>query len=56
MMSSINYKETLFNQAYLTPIRGEPTFEMIHKLLKDIKQTPIPSTPILEEEHMATSD
>ena len=37
MMSSVNYKDTLFNQANLTPIRGEPTFEMIHKLRKEIK-------------------
>ena len=37
MTRSINYKDTLFEQAKLTPIRGEATFEIIHKLRKKIK-------------------
>ena len=37
MTSNINYKYTLFEQANLTPIRGEPTFEMFHKLWTEIK-------------------
>ena len=32
MASSINYKDTIFNQANLTPIHDEPTFKTIHKL------------------------
>ena len=30
--NSINYKDTLFEQANLTPIHGEPTFKIIHKI------------------------
>ena len=37
MASSINYKDTLFEQARLTPIRGEPTFKTIHKIRNKIK-------------------
>ena len=36
MSSKINYKDTLFERANLTPIRGEPTFEMLHKLRNEI--------------------
>ena len=32
MTSYINYKDTLFEQANLTPICGKPTFETLHKL------------------------
>ena len=32
MTSTINYKDTLFGRANLTPIHGKPTFEMLHKL------------------------
>ena len=32
MKSSINYKDTLFKLANLTPIRGKPTFETLHKI------------------------
>ena len=32
MASTINYKETLFKQASLTPIRVELIFETLHKL------------------------
>ena len=35
--SSINYRETLFEGANLTTIRGKPTFETLHKLPKQIK-------------------
>ena len=37
MKSNINQKGNISKQAKLTPIRGEITFEMIHKLLNDIK-------------------
>ena len=37
MMRNINYKDTLFEQANLTPIRGEPTFKTLHKLWNKIK-------------------
>ena len=37
MTRIINYKDTLFERANLTPIRGEPTFETIHKLWNEIK-------------------
>ena len=32
MTSNINYKDTPFKQANLTPIRGEPTFETLYNL------------------------
>ena len=34
MEISINYKDPLLYQANLTPIRGAPTFEILHKLRK----------------------
>ena len=34
---NINYKDTLFDRSNLTPIRGGPTFETIHKLQNYIK-------------------
>ena len=37
MKSNINYKDTLFKRSNLTPIRGKPTFEKIHKLRNEIK-------------------
>ena len=37
MTSNINYNYTLFEQSNLTPIRGEPTFETLHKLWNEIK-------------------
>ena len=37
MTSSINYKDTPFERANLTPIRGRPTFETLHKLQNKIK-------------------
>ena len=37
MQISINYGETLFEQANLTPIRGEITFKTLHKLQNNIK-------------------
>ena len=37
MMRNIDLKDTLFDRANLTPIRGEPTFETIHKLWNEIK-------------------
>ena len=37
MASSINYKDTLFEQTNLTTIRGKPIFETLHKLWNDIK-------------------
>ena len=37
MTRNINYKDTLFNQANHTSIRGKPTFETLHKLRNEIK-------------------
>ena len=37
MTSNINYKDTLFEQASLTHIRGEPTFETLHNIWNDIE-------------------
>ena len=37
MRSNINYKDTLFEQDNLTPIRGEPTSKTLHKLWNKIK-------------------
>ena len=37
MASSINYKDTIFDQSNLTPVHGEPTFKTIHKLQNKIK-------------------
>ena len=37
MESSINYKETLFELSKLNPIRGKPTFKMLHNLQNKIK-------------------
>ena len=37
MTSNINYKDTLFKQSNLAPIRGEPTFETLHNLWNEIK-------------------
>ena len=33
----ISYKETLFEQAKITPIRGEPNLKTLHKLQNEIK-------------------
>ena len=37
MKRNINYKDTLFERANLTPIYGEPTSETLHKLRNEIK-------------------
>ena len=37
MTSFIDYKDTLFDQANLTPIYGKLTFETLHKLQNKIK-------------------
>ena len=37
MKRNINYKDTLFERANLTPIYGEPTFKTLHKLRNEIK-------------------
>ena len=37
MTISINYKDTLFEKANLTPISGKPTFKMLHNLQNEIK-------------------
>ena len=37
-MSSINYKDSLFEQSNLTPICGEPTSEILHKIWNDIRE------------------
>ena len=37
MPRSIHYKDTLFEQANTTPIRGKPTFETLHKLQNEVK-------------------
>ena len=37
MTCIINYKETIFERANLTPICVKPTFEALHKLWKVIK-------------------
>ena len=37
MTRNINYKDTLFERANLTLIRGEPTFKTLHKLQNEIK-------------------
>ena len=36
--SNINYKDTFFERANLTPIRGEPTFEALHNIWNEIKE------------------
>ena len=36
MTDSIIYKDTIFNQANIAPIHGEPTIKTIHKLRNDI--------------------
>ena len=37
MTYTVNYRDTHFEQANLNPIRGEPTFETVHKLWNKIK-------------------
>ena len=37
MTCIINYKDTIFERANLTPICGETTFEALHTLWKEIK-------------------
>ena len=37
MTSYINYKDTLFEQANLNPIRGKPTIETIKNIRNEIK-------------------
>ena len=38
MEISINYRETLFDLANRTPIRGEPPFKTLHKLKIEMKE------------------
>ena len=35
--TNIDHKETHFEKAELTPIRGEPTYETLEHLLKELK-------------------
>ena len=37
MISTVNYRDTHFERANLTPIRGKPTYETVHKLWNEIK-------------------
>ena len=37
MTRNLNYKDTLFEQYKLIPIRGRPTFETFHKIQNEIK-------------------
>ena len=37
MTTTVNYRETHFERANLTPIHGEPTYETVHKLWNKIK-------------------
>ena len=37
MSSTVNYRDTHFERANLTPIRGEPTYETVHKLWNEVK-------------------
>ena len=37
MTSTVNYRDTHFKQANLTPIRGKPTFVTFHELWNEIK-------------------
>ena len=38
MTSNINYKDNFFEWANITTIRGETTFEMLHKIRNKIKE------------------
>ena len=38
MTRNIYYKYTLFERSNLTPIRGKPTFETLHKIRNEIKE------------------
>ena len=37
MTSRVNYRDTHFERVNLTPIRGKPTYETVHKLWNEIK-------------------
>ena len=37
MASTVNLCDTHFERANLTPIRGEPTYEKVHKLWNEVK-------------------
>ena len=37
MISTVNYRNTHLELANLTPIRGEPTYETVHKLWNEVK-------------------
>ena len=37
MTSTVNYRDTHFKRANLTPIRGEPRYETFHELWNKIK-------------------
>ena len=37
MASTVNYRDTHFERAHLTHIRGEPTYDTVHKLWNKVK-------------------
>ena len=37
MASTVNYTDTHFDRAHLTPICGEPTYDTVHKLWNKVK-------------------
>ena len=37
MASTVNYRDTHFERAHLTPICGEPTYDTVHKLWNEVK-------------------
>ena len=37
MASTVNYRDTHFERANLTPIRGKPMYETVHKLWNEVK-------------------
>ena len=37
MASTVNYRDTHFKRAHLNPIRGEPTYDTVHKLWNEVK-------------------
>ena len=38
MASTVNYRDTHFDRAKLTPISGKPTYETVHKLWNEVKE------------------
>ena len=37
MASTVNYRDTHFERAQLTPICGKPTYDTVHKLWNEVK-------------------